>query len=84
MKALAKSMFGLLWLVMGTAILIWCGYCLFVPNEYFRWRLIDMPRLAVPLGMIWFGWSWIRGASVKRQQYSSEITITLKLSALGR
>jgi hypothetical protein len=80
MKRAAKFAFGLLSLVMGTAILIWCGYCLFVPNEYFRWHLIDIPRLAVPVGMIWLGWSWIRGSPAKGVRYSSELTITLKLS----
>jgi len=80
MKRAAKSIFGLLSLVIGTAILIWCGYCLFDPNKYFRWHLIDIPRLAVPLGMIWLGWSWMRGDVAKRQRYSSELTVTLKLS----
>jgi hypothetical protein len=61
MIRVAKFTFGLLALLMGTAILFWCAYCLFVPNQYFRWRLIDLPRLVVPLAMVWLGWNWIRG-----------------------
>ncbi len=80
MKRAAKFAFGLLSLAMGTGILIWCVYCLFVPNEYFRWRLIDIPRLALPVGMIWLGLSWVRGDSAKGVSYSSELTVTLKLS----
>jgi hypothetical protein len=80
MIRVAKFTFGLLALLMGTAVLIWCAYCLFVPNQYFHWRLIDIPRLLVPLAMVWVGWNWIRGGGAKGQRYSSELTITLKLS----
>ncbi len=80
MIRVAKFTFGLLALLMGTAILIWCLYCLFVPNHHFHWRLVDIPRLVVPLAMVWVGWNWTRGGGAKGQMYSSEITITLKLS----
>jgi hypothetical protein len=77
---MAKAAFGWLASLMGTAILVWCGYCLFAPNEYFRWRLVDVPRLAVPLAMVWVGWRWIRGGARKGGGYATEITISLKLS----
>jgi hypothetical protein len=80
MKRIVKSVFGLLSLLMGTAILVWCAYCLFVPNKYFQWRLIDIPRLVVPLVMVWLGWNWIRGSAIKGRKYTAELTVTVKLS----
>ena len=81
MKRIVKGVFGLLALVIGVAILVWCGYCLFFPNEHFHWRLIDIPRLVMPLAMIWVGWRWIRGEAPKGERYTSEITVSLKLSS---
>ena len=40
-----------------------------------------MPRLVVPLAMVWVGWNWVRGGVRKEQSYSSEIIVTLKLSS---
>ena len=47
MKRFAKIVFGSLALLMGTAILVWCAYSFFVPNQYFHWRLIDIPERVV-------------------------------------
>src|SRR5215467_4152313 len=81
MKREAKQVLGLLSLLIGTAILLWCAYSLFVPNQHFHWRIIDIPRFAVPISMIWVGWHWVRGGAVKRQKYASELTVTVKLSS---
>jgi hypothetical protein len=80
MKRFVKFAFGLLSLLIGTGILLWCAYSLFVPNQYFRWRVVDIPRLAVPLAMLWLGLRWIRRSPVKAQRYASELTVTVKLS----
>jgi len=77
---MVKVALGSLSLSMGMAILVWCGYCLFAPNKYFHWRLMDIPRLAVPLALVWVGWRWIRADAAKGKRYASEIIISLKLS----
>src|SRR5215208_5061559 len=80
MKRFTRFVFGWLAFLIGTAILIWCAYCLFVPNRYFQWRLIDVPRLALPLAMVWFGWNWIRPRARKELKYAAELRVTVKLS----
>lgn len=80
MKRLAKITLGSLALIIGSAILIWCAYSFVVPNENFRFRLIDTPRLLFPLVMIWVGWRWIRGERAGAPGYTSELMVTLKLS----
>ena len=80
MKRLVKSVFGLLCLLMGTAILVWFAYRLFVPSKFFQWRLIDIPRLVVPLVLVWVGWNLIRGSAIKGRKYTAELTVTVKIS----
>jgi hypothetical protein len=80
MKRVVQFAFGLLSLALGAAMLVWCAYCLFVPNQYFQWHLTDIPRLAIPICMIWVGWYWIRGDLSKKTDYSAELTVALKLS----
>ena len=80
MKRFLKTAFGLLSIAMGAAILIWCVYSVIVPNEHFRFSLIEVPRLLLPVALLWFGWSWLGGDSPKERQYAAELTVTLKLS----
>jgi hypothetical protein len=80
MKRLAKSALGWLSLLLGSGILVWCAYSLFLPNQHFRLRAIDIPGIGVPLAMIWIGWNWIRRGAIKSHQYSSELTVTVNLS----
>ncbi|MEY4484913.1 MAG: hypothetical protein RL693_2365 [Verrucomicrobiota bacterium] len=80
MKRFLKFILGLIALVMGLTIIIWCIYSSIVPNEDFQLSIMDIPRLFVPLALVWFGWNWIRGESTKAESYSSGFAITIKLS----
>jgi hypothetical protein len=74
-----KCVFGLLSFVIGIAILTWCAYSFFVPNQHFHMRITDLPRLLLPFVFIWLGWSWMRGEPSQAAQYATELVVTLKL-----
>jgi hypothetical protein len=67
--------------LMGAAMLAWCAHGFLVPNEHFRFRLLDVPKLFLPFLFVGVGWSWMRGdVSQGAQGYPEEFTITVKLS----
>ena len=80
MKRIVKIILGIVSMSIGVAILLWCVWSVIFPNEYFHFRLIDIPRLLVPVLFVWVGWRWIRGDATTETEYKSELTITLRLS----
>lgn len=80
MKRLQRIVLGIISLTIGATILIGCVYSFFAANESFQFSLIELPLLLFPMVLIWTGWSWVRGNSPQVSAYSSELTVTLKLS----
>lgn len=80
MTRILKISFGVITIAIGLAIICWCAYIALHPSREYHLGLIDIPRLALPLVFIWIGWRWVRGDVTRETQYSSEITLTFKLS----
>jgi hypothetical protein len=83
MTRIVKSVFGVVTIAIGVAIVCWCAYFALHPSKDYHLGLIDIPRLALPLIFIWIGWRWLRGDASRATDYSSEITVSIKLSDTG-
>ena len=59
LRLILKRTFGVLGLLMGTAILIWFIYNQFSPTPEFERSFKSIFQLGVPLLMIGFGWVWL-------------------------
>ncbi|RBP37265.1 hypothetical protein DES53_1143 [Roseimicrobium gellanilyticum] len=81
MKRAGLLVLGLVSFLIGSAILAWCAYGLFMPNDHFRFRLVEVPKLLLPVAMIWVGWWWMRGERMQSAvTYGSQIELTLDLN----
>jgi hypothetical protein len=81
MKRAAFFVLGFISFVIGSAILAWCAYGFFMPDDQFRFQLVEVPKMLLPAAMIWVGWSWMRGEPRQSATtYDSEIELTLELT----
>jgi MFS family permease len=64
---------GALALVIGVTIIGWFIYNLFAPTPEFRSSYRTVFQLAVPIGLVWFGWRSLTSAGPGLEQVSADL-----------